>query len=192
VLQGQLARQSSSLGRLDSRIDMLTQIETLLGGTSASGPSALLQKMFANINSLSATPDDGVLRTTTVQSAVSLTGRFNQLAGDMQDLSKGVTNQLDDAVQNVNTLAQKISVSTARSSTSKATSRLNDLKDQREQAASELAYVGVRSVDDGHGAIRVLPTAMLTSPVAADRLSITIRSTARFRCNRRRRRRHLV
>jgi flagellar hook-associated protein FlgK len=175
VLQGQLARQSSSLGRLDSRIDTLTQIETLLGGTSASGPSALLQKMFANINSLSATPDDGVLRTTTVQSAVSLTGRFNQLAGDMQDLSRGVTDQLDDAVQNVNVLAQKINVLNREIvNLEGSTSSANDLKDQREQAVSELAqYVGVRAVDDGHGAIRVLVDGrMLVSPVAVDRLQL--------------------
>src|SRR5882672_795140 len=176
VLQSQLARQSSSLGRLDTRIDTLTQIETLLGGTSGSGPSALMQKMFANINSLSATPDDSVLRTTTVQSAVSLTGRLNQLSGDMLELSRGVAQQLDDAVQNVNALAQKISVLNREIvSTEGSTSSANDLRDQRDQALSELAkYVGVRSVDDGHGAIRVLVDGrMLVSPVAVDKIKIS-------------------
>jgi flagellar hook-associated protein FlgK len=175
VLQGQLARQSSSLGRLDSRIDTLTQIETLLGGTSDSGPSALLQKMFASINSLSATPDDSVLRTTTVQSAVTLTGRLNQLSGDMLDLSRGVAGQLDNAVQNVNTLAQKISVLNREIvNLEGSTSSANDLRDQRDQALSELAkYVGVKAVDNGHGAIRVLVDGrMLVSPVAVDKLQV--------------------
>ena len=175
VLNGRLSQQMSALGRLDAGGSTLMQIETLLGGTSETGPAKLLEKMFASFSALATAADDGVLRSSAVQSASAFAGRVNQLAGDVQSLKHTVASQLEIGARRVNELASRISVLNREIVNAEASSSAaNDLRDQREQALRELSsHVDVRAIEDDRGGMRVLVGGrMLVSPSAAATMSV--------------------
>lgn len=173
VLHGRITSQTASLSRLDARIGILTQLETFLGGTSATGPASMLQKFSESLASLSASPSDSVLRTSTVQNAISLTGRLNQLSDDLHTLHGGLAKQVEVDVHAVNDLARQIdTLNREIVGTPGGAGAANDLRDQRDQALRELSkYVDVRSLEDSHGAARVLIGGrMLVSPTSYEQL----------------------
>jgi len=171
LLQGRITSQVSSLGRIDSRLETLTNLESLLGGTSETGAPALLKSMFQSFSALSTAPEDSVLRTGAVQSSVSFASQLNSLASRASDLERSVFLRLKSNVEQVNSLAERIGeLNRQITSGETGTATANDLRDSREQAIKQLSqYVDVRSVEDDRGAVRVLVDGrILVSPTTVE------------------------
>jgi flagellar hook-associated protein FlgK len=175
LLQARIASQVSSLGRIDARLDTLTNIESFLGGASDSGAPALLKKMFQSFSALSTAPEDSVLRTGAIQSSVNFVGQINSLASRTQDLERNVFLRLESNIEQVNLLAKRIgSLNKQIASGEVGTVTANDLRDARDQTIKQLSqYVDVRSVEDARGAVRVLVGGrILVSPTTVESMQL--------------------
>lgn len=175
ILHGRISSQVSSLGRIDARLETISTVESLLGGTSASGMPALFKKMFQSLASLQTAPEDPMLRTGAVQSSMGLVAALNRAAGNAQSLQRNAFLQMDATVAEVNALAQRISDLNRQITGSElGTSTANDLRDRRDQLVKELSqFVDVRAVEDARGAVRVLVGGrILVSPTSVEQLEL--------------------
>lgn len=175
ILQGRITTQMSSLGKLDSRLETASSVESLLGGTGEGGLPALFKKMFQSFASLSTAPEDSVLRTGAVQSVAGLSSSIQQLASNTEQLQRNVFLQMQANIAEVNNLAQSIGDLNRQIVNSEfGASTANDLRDQRDQKVKELSsYIDVRAVEDGRGAVRVLVGGrILVSPTTTEKMTI--------------------
>lgn len=174
LVHQRLVLQTSSLARLDARLDVLSQAEGLFGSADT-GISARIRDFFAGLSTLSTAPEDPALRGSAVQSAGAVAREFNELAGGFTGLASDTLARLDARVGEFNALAERIHelnrqiVSTEGSGVS-----ANDLRDQRDQAVRALAeLVDARAISDPHGSVRVLVGgSLLVSSAGASELSL--------------------
>lgn len=175
LLHNRLVRQSSSLGRLDARLENLTELESYVGSTGDQGVPARLAKLFADFSTLSTSPADPLLRSGAVQSASDLASTLNQIAGNVQQLRKDTVGALRVAVDTANTLAKKIGDLNQKIPQIEGGGMpANDLRDQRDQAVRELSeLVAVQVVEEPFGAVRVLVGGhMFVSPTKVGELRV--------------------
>lgn len=173
LLQNRLVRQSSSLGRLDARLENLSELETYVGSTGDEGVPARLSKLFADLSTLSTAPADPLLRSGAVQSAADLADQINQIAQNVQQLRKDTVGALRVNVGAANTLAQKIGDLSRKIPEIEGGGLVaNDLRDQRDQALRELSgLIAIQVVEEPFGAVRVLVGGhMLVSPTQVGEL----------------------
>ena len=158
LLNKRLLSQTSSLERLSTRYQGLASAETLFDNSSGNGVEGLLQNLFGSFSALSSAPDDNVLRADTVQNAVAMSSRFNEVAMGMSNLSQETTLRVNAHVEAVNALTVEISELNHQISTTEASSvSANDLRDRRDLALRELSeLVDARATEDASGAVRVL------------------------------------
>lgn len=175
LLHGRITSQHSMLGRLDARLDVMSSVESLLGGASDTGTPVLFKKMFQAFAALSTAPEDATLRTGAVQSAASLATGLQRLADQGATLGRDVFLRLRSDAEQVNRIAERIGDLNRQISGSElGAAAANDLRDAREQALVELSrFVDVRSVEEPGGAVRVLVGGrMLVSPTTTARLEV--------------------
>lgn len=175
LLHNRLVRQSSSLGRLNARLENLSELESYVGSTGDAGVPARLSKLFADLSTLSTSPSDPLLRSGAVQSADDLSSQINQIAGNVQQLRKDTVGALRVAVDTANTLARKIGDLNQKIPQIEGGGMpANDLRDQRDQAVRELSeLVAVQVVEEPFGAVRVLVGGhMFVSPTKVGELSV--------------------
>ena len=67
LLNARLVRQTSTLGRIDSRLTAMSDAEAFLGTTAGTGINVMLQDWFGGLSTLSTAPEDPVLRSGAVQ-----------------------------------------------------------------------------------------------------------------------------
>ena len=158
LLNKRLLSQTSSLERLSTRYQGLATTETLFDNSNGNGVEGLLQNLFGSFSALSSAPDDNVLRADTVQNAVAMSSRFNQVASGLSDLTHETTLRLSSHVEAVNVLTAEISELNGQISSSEvSTVTANDLRDRRDLALRELSeIVDTRVTEDASGAVRVM------------------------------------
>jgi flagellar hook-associated protein 1 FlgK len=175
LLHNRLVRQSSSLGRLDARLENLHELETYVGSTGDEGVPARLAKLFADLSTLSAAPADPLLRSGALQSAADLAGGLNGIASNVQQLRKDTVGALRVHVDAANTLAAKIGDLNRKIPQIEGGGLVaNDLRDQRDQAVRELSeLIDLQVVEEPYGAVRVLVGGhMLVSPTKVGELRV--------------------
>ena len=104
LLLKRIGVQYSSLSRLDSRLSILGQVESLMGEPGELGLNARFESFFSSVAQLSSTPDDLVLRTGLVQETTSLASRFNELSQNLTSIKSDTQGQVRLQVQQVNLL----------------------------------------------------------------------------------------
>lgn len=175
LLHNRLVRQSSSLGRLDARLENLSELETYVGSTGDEGVPARLAKLFADLSTLSTAPADPLLRSGAVQSASDLATGLNQIAGNVQQLRKDTVGALRVHVDEANTLAAKIGDLNRKIPEIESGGLVaNDLRDQRDEAVRRLSeLLELQVVEEPLGAVRVLVGGqMLVSPTRVGELRV--------------------
>lgn len=173
LLNGRIARQTSTLGRLETRYQAMSDAENFLGVGSGSGINQLLQGFFESVSELSAGPEGGVLRTSAVQSSVELAARFNRLAVDTEGQRAQTVQRLQQNVDQVNALTQEIGALNHQIADTETGQNLaNDLRDHRDVLVDKLSrLIDVKPVEDSRGAIRLLVDGMmLASPTTVQKL----------------------
>lgn len=152
-----ISTSSGMMSFLDARVNGLSQIESMYGEPGSDGISTKMQALFASFSSLASNPTEPSLRQSVVSAGIDLTKRFHSLSAGLGELAADTRVEIQGAVDQVNALAGRISSLNRSIGAFEATGEpANDLRDQREQAISELSgYVDVRSSENSRGAVTI-------------------------------------
>ncbi|MDB5849438.1 MAG: flagellar hook-associated protein FlgK [Rhodoferax sp.] len=137
-----LTRQASLTQAIQAgdtaRSDKLSQLQDIFqGGTSGLG--AAVNDMLNAFSDVSSSPTDLTARNVVLTRANELTGRFRTASKQLDEVQSGVTQQLQQAVDNINSLTSRIAALNENIARATGTGQTpNDLLDQRDQLINEL------------------------------------------------------
>jgi len=153
----QVQSAQASKSGLDSYYTQIKQINNMLADPTA-GLSPSLQDFFSGIQTLASNPSNISARQATLSSADALTGRFQSLAGQLNEISQGVNSQTQSSVNAINSYARQIaqlndSIGKVQSAAGQPP---NDLLDQRDQLVLDLnKQIKATVVKQGDGSYNV-------------------------------------
>jgi flagellar hook-associated protein 1 len=179
LLTRRLIGQAASIQQLETRLNGMTQVESLLGEPGERGLNALMQSFFSSLSALAASPEDVVLRTGLVQSTQSLTSRFQELANSLATVRGDSARQVEAQVERVNTLSDQISkLNSEIAGFEGAGTSANDLRDQRDEALRQLGELMTISYSENPGGtVTVLASgAVLVGSGRAYEMNATVRN----------------
>ncbi|MCS6867090.1 MAG: flagellar hook-associated protein FlgK [Gemmataceae bacterium] len=148
---------NSAQAAFSTRLDIRRQIERALGTTDG-GIADQLNDFFNRIEQLSSRPDDTAARRPLIATAVELARQFNAAATDIDRLRNTISDQIPQAVEQLNDWASRIADLNIRISIREKTGdQANDLRDQRDQLIHDLAkLVDIKTVDQPYGVVNVM------------------------------------
>ncbi len=145
-LESRSLEASGSSARLVASHDVLMSVEALIGEPSDHGIIAGLDAMWGAFDDLANFPDALPQREAAIQSAVTVTGRLNEIDRQLRQLHETTKESLQSDVARVNALTSEIATLNEAISAVATDLSPNDLLDQRDLAASSLAQlVGART-----------------------------------------------
>ena len=145
-LESRSLEASGSSAKLVASHDVLMSVEALIGEPSDHGIIAGLDAMWGAFDDLANFPDALPQREAAIQSAVTVTGRLNEIDRQLRQLHETTKESLQSDVARVNALTSEIATLNEAISAVAADLSPNDLLDQRDLAASSLAQlVGART-----------------------------------------------
>jgi flagellar hook-associated protein 1 FlgK len=155
-----LNRQSTMAGSIESsdttRADRLKQLEGIFQG-GASGLGASISDMMNSMSDVASTPTDLTARTVALTRLDEASSRMREASQRIEDLQSGVTQELSQKVDAVNTLAKSIAdVNDLLSKNQGNGQSPNDLLDRRDQLIRELnKYVQSTSITAKDGTVGI-------------------------------------
>ena len=155
-LESRSLEASGSSAKLVASHDVLMSVEALIGEPSDHGIIAGLDAMWGAFDDLANFPDALPQREAAIQSAVTVTGRLNEIDRQLRQLHETTTESLQSDVARVNALTSEIATLNEAISAVATDLSPNDLLDQRDLAASSLAQlVGARTRTRADGSMDV-------------------------------------
>ncbi|MHB8745782.1 MAG: flagellar hook-associated protein FlgK [Gammaproteobacteria bacterium] len=154
-ISNQVLGNNTAASRLSSYSQLTSQVDNLLANANT-GLSAGLQNFFGATHDVANDPTSTPGRQTMLSQGQSLVDRFHSLDASLNDLSTGVTTQLNNEVTTINSLAQAIAkvnndivVATGMAGGQPP----NDLLDKRDNLIQQLTqHVGVTVTRQDNGA----------------------------------------
>ena len=151
-ISGQLNAAQSKSSALDTHLGQVSQINNLLGDSSA-GLAPRLQDFFDSIQALAGDPGSAAARQSLLGDAGDLAGQFRAFSGFLGDQAQSVNDQLGGNVKQINNYAEQINslnkqIDLTQSRTGQPP---NNLLDKRDQLVFDLGKVvnADVSVQDG-------------------------------------------
>ncbi len=155
-LESRSLKASGSSAKLVASHDVLMSVEALIGEPSDHGIIAELDAMWGAFDDLANFPDALPQREAAIQSAVTVTGRLNEIDRQLRHLHETTKESLQSDVARVNALTSEIATLNEAISAVATDLSPNDLLDQRDLAASSLAQlVGARTRTRADGSMDV-------------------------------------
>ena len=155
----QLRSDTTLFSELDTFNDNIVQVDSLLSDPST-GVAAGLQSFFAAVQNGANDPTSVPSRQLIVSEASNLATRFNTLYDRFDAINSGITQQLDTAISQINSLTSVIAELNGKIALAFGAGQgaePNDLLDQRDEALRNLAtFVSVSTFDQGDNQINVL------------------------------------
>jgi flagellar hook-associated protein 1 FlgK len=160
-LNARIIDQVSAQGFEQTRIDQLSDIETILGNPLADGGiDKVMNRLFTEMSTLSNQTNSSAQKRNTVQQAVLVADTLRNINTDLDTAQARIDDRIDDAIvqlnsvlKNINELNQQIS---AQELGSVNGANANDLKDARQKQINILAgYMGINVSDTASGAVRI-------------------------------------
>jgi flagellar hook-associated protein 1 FlgK len=157
LINKRLVIQGASRARLSSRIDGLSEIETLLGEPGELGLASLVNKFYGSLSGLAAAPGELVQRTGVIESGTRMTAQLQQLVSSFQGLQSSTAEKISSQVDEVNVLSQQVLGLNQEIARSESTGvPANDLRDQRELVLREIGeLVDITFHESGNGSVQV-------------------------------------
>jgi flagellar hook-associated protein 1 len=159
LLGVQIRNYQSKSSDANKRSQVLSQIESIISEPSDSGLSNYMTQFFNSWDQLASQPNSTPLRLDVIQKAQSVSDRFTQILGGMNDIQTSLqTEALNDVstinsyLKDLNGLNQRISESEMRGV------KANELKDQRDALIgklSEMVNVSVQNNPNGSVSVNV-------------------------------------
>jgi flagellar hook-associated protein 1 FlgK len=148
--QSALASSTSAADR--TRSDKLTQLENIFSGGST-GLGAAINDMLNAFSDVASAPTDLTARTVVLTRVDETAARMRAASQSLDELQQGVTQELDQKVNAINSLAKSIASVNEQIARAQGSGQpANDLLDQRDQLVRDLnQYVQTTSIaaDDG-------------------------------------------
>ncbi len=141
---------NASVGLYDQLYEYSLQIENYFtDDDSTSGFSTILSTMFNYLETLSTNASDSSVRNQFISGAQSLATYFNQTATGLQSLQKDLNTQIKSAVDEINSIAEKISILNKQINTIEIQGGYaNELRDQRALLIDELSEYVPTTVEE--------------------------------------------
>ncbi|MDD2925691.1 flagellar hook-associated protein FlgK [Rhodoferax sp.] len=151
-----LTRQAALAGSISAgdtaRADKLKQLEALFPGGN-SGMGAAINDMLNAFSDVASTPTDLTARTVALTRVSEAAARMRSTSTSLDDLQRGVQQELDQKVNAINSLAKNIAAVNEKIARAKGNGQSpNDLLDQRDQLVRDLnRFIQTTSIpaDDG-------------------------------------------
>ncbi|MFD1953947.1 flagellar hook-associated protein FlgK [Paenibacillus thailandensis] len=169
-LDSQYRDQNSLNGSWTVQAENLSQLEDIINEPSDTGLNSQIQNFFKAWSDLAANPESQSNRTIVAEYAQTLADTFNQMSKQVTDLQDSITDQIETAASEINSIATSIA------KLNKEIKRLetngndaNDLRDQRDLLVDQLSRQGnvtVTETADGYN-VTFAGNALVTGETAA-------------------------
>lgn len=140
-LNAQVLQEQNQSSYLDSYYSAIKQIDNLIADPAA-GASPAMQSFFDALNGVANSPESMPARQTLLGSAQFTVNRFQAIDQRLTEISNGLTGQITNSVNLVNSYAQQIAALNGNIKRATANAgpgqQPNDLIDQRDQLISQL------------------------------------------------------
>lgn len=161
-LETQIRNETSIYKEYEVKGEVLSEIEMVFNEPSDTGLNALLSKYWSAWEEVSKHPDNSTLKTSVVESAVSLADLLNHLSTQVDqtvaDTQSVLNQQMDEATLIIDQL-QSINESIDRAHRQDPTRTPNDLLDQRDALTRQLAeYFPIDVKIEADGTVGVTTT----------------------------------
>jgi flagellar hook-associated protein 1 FlgK len=160
VYDAYLTRQaalSKSVSAQDvARAEKLLQLEDVFG-SGTTGLGASVNEMLNAFTDVATAPTDLTARTVVLTRASETAARFNDSAQQLDNLQKGLTEELENSVDAINALTQGIAEVNSQIQQARGSGQSpNDLLDKRDKLINDLnQYMQTTSLDNNDGTVSV-------------------------------------
>lgn len=132
----------TNYGQYSVKDNYMSQIENYLNEFTLKGYTAEYENFFSALNQLDLTPADTSAKNQLINNAKSLTDYFNTLSTNLRNVQEDANNEIKDAVEQINSLAQNIAALNKQINQIEANyGNANDLRDQRNALIDDLSKV---------------------------------------------------
>lgn len=147
-IENRLNAENSKLSQYESDETILTQIEDLFAEPDDSALSNVMTEFWNSWNDLAADPESQTNREVVKDRSEQLSNTFHQLASDLERVQTEISSDLDNNINDVNSLIRQIGQINEKIAYAESA----DLLDQRDQVIeelSELMNIDVRDSENG-------------------------------------------
>ena len=157
-LDTRIRSHSALFGRTTVQYQRLDEVERMLGEPGEFGISSRLSGFFGAVGKLRADAGSRALRGGVIQSASSLTDSFQQLGSRLGKLGEDTLDEVQGYTKTINAIAEEVaSINKQIISLEASGHEANDLRDQRDQALSEIAeLIDIKVLDRATGSVDVI------------------------------------
>lgn len=150
-------REASFASGFEARAGMLGRIEAVMGEPSEEGLAASLDAFYSAWSELGSNPVSTTIRSVVRQSAITLTGKLQELSASLDSIRQEVEDRVQASVDKANALATQIAdINRQIVSSEGAGATAGDLRDIRNRAVGELAQLlPIQVWDQENGGINV-------------------------------------
>lgn len=139
----------TNYGEYAAKNNYMTQIQDYLNEFTLEGYSTEYNKFFEAVNQLTKTPEDESAKNQLINNALSMADYFNTLSTNMKNVQLDANNEVKDAVEQINSLAQNIAALNKQINQIEANyGNANDLRDQRNALLDDLSQIVNITVDE--------------------------------------------
>lgn len=139
----------TNYGEYEAKDNYMTQIQDYLNEFTLKGYSTEYHNFFKAVNQLTLTPEDESSKNQLINNAKSMADYFNTLSTNMRNVQADANNEVKDAVEQINSLAQNIAALNKQINQIEANyGNANDLRDQRNAMLDDLSQIVNITVDE--------------------------------------------
>lgn len=132
----------ANYGEYEAKQNYMKQIEDFLDEWNLKGYCDEYQSFFEAVEDVIKTPGEDSAKNQLINSAMSVSQYFNTLSTNLRKVQEDANNELKDAVEQINSLAQNISALNRQINQIEANDgNANDLRDQRNALVDDLSQI---------------------------------------------------
>lgn len=164
-LDTEVRNESQSLGRWETRRDLLAEVELIYTEPSDSGIRSSLDAMWTSLQNLANHPEDGEARSVVKQTAAAFADTVRHTYDQLSELRKSIDQSISVKVDDINRIASQIAnLNDQIMKANTAGLNANDFKDQRQlliKDLSKLVNIGVTEGARGDVMVTVAGTPLV-------------------------------
>ena len=132
----------TNYGEYEAKNNYMTQIQDYLNEFTLKGYSTEYANFFSAVNQVTRTPEDESAKNQLINNAKSMSDYFNTLSTNLRNVQVDANNEVKDAVQQINSLAQNIAALNKQINQIEANyGNANDLRDKRNALLDDLSQI---------------------------------------------------
>ncbi|MBB6450372.1 flagellar hook-associated protein 1 FlgK [Geomicrobium halophilum] len=150
-IDAQYRGESTNAGYWEKKLESLERMEDIMNEQSASGLlSEAMDEFWGSLHDLAANANDASTREVVVQRAKALTDTYNHMMESLEEVQRGIKNEIDISTNVINGLIEQVHVLNKDIIQVEAQGQVpNDLYDQRDRVVDELSeYIGIEVVNE--------------------------------------------